>query len=133
MSICVSYLTNESGIKLIFLNYISTTDTANSLSDFFIKSVMIVHESSEECSNEEMGKLELQHYSLLDVMLCGLVDRCQCFNRTCCIIICPEEEGIRFHQNVGASLHNYTVSLPEDNLDTHHCDKISQSRACGPE
>jgi hypothetical protein len=58
MSMCVSYLTNESGIKLIILNYISTSDTANNLSDFFINRVMIVHESSEECSNEEIGKLE---------------------------------------------------------------------------
>jgi hypothetical protein len=123
MSMSVNYLANESGIKLIILNYISTSDAANNLSDFFIKRVIIVHESSEERSNQELGKLELQHYSLLDVMLCSLVDRCQYFNRTCCTVIYPEDGGSRFHQNVGAYLRNYMVSLPGDNLDTHHCEK----------
>ncbi|PNF30199.1 hypothetical protein B7P43_G08429 [Cryptotermes secundus] len=86
---------------------------------------MTVHESFEECSNEEMSKLDLQHYSLLDVMLCSLVDRCQYFNRTCCTIIYPEDGGSRFHQNVGAYLCNYMVSLHEDSLDTHHCEKLN--------
>jgi hypothetical protein len=56
---CVTYLENYSGMKLIILNYNSTTYTASSLSEFYgyIKRVMILHELSEGCFPEEIGKL----------------------------------------------------------------------------